>query len=139
VLGVGWWRGRRLAASLRDISAEEAPEGLKPYLDVWREKFQASGSLKVSDLFHSGLAMPVYLGQDVVVSGKALAAFTPEALKSGVLMAIMAQMLKLDRNHLCLRLAAMALGVPVAIIILHSLGFVLGFPLQSGPSRSFQK
>jgi hypothetical protein len=133
VLGVAWWRRRRLASSLRDMAPEETPGGLKPFLDVWRRSNAATGRIMVSDLFQSGLAMPGYLGSDVVVSGKALAAFTPDALKSGVLMAMMSQMLKLDRNRLVMRLAAMTLAVPGAIIVTHSLGFLLGFPLSVGP------
>ena len=133
VLGDYFFRRIRLSASLRDIAPEEIPEGLAPFLDVWRKSFPKAGKLKVYDTFRKGLSMPGYLGSDLVISGKALAAFTPEALKTGVVMAIMTQMLKLDRNYLILRLAAVALAVPGAIIILHSLGFFLGFPLMSEP------
>lgn len=122
-----------ISRSLRDIRPEEIPEGLAPFLDVWRRNFPKAGQLKVFDLFQPGLTMPGYLGHDLVVSGKALAAFTPDALRSGVVMAIMTQMLKLDRNYLIMRLAAIALAVPGAIIILHSLGFAMGFPLATSP------
>ncbi|MDR2444057.1 MAG: hypothetical protein LBE31_11115 [Deltaproteobacteria bacterium] len=123
-----------LRRSLRDITHEETPEGVGPFLEIWQRNWQRSGSLKVYDLFQPGLSMPFYMGSNVVVSGKALAAFTPEALKIGVVMAIMGQMLKLERNYLFMRLTVLGLAVPWAIIILHSLGFFLGFPLVIGPS-----
>ncbi|MDR2456173.1 MAG: hypothetical protein LBE49_06225, partial [Deltaproteobacteria bacterium] len=133
VLGAYYLKRLRLSSNLRLIRPEEIPEGLGPFLEVWRRSFPKAGNLKVYDLFRPGLSMPGYLGRDLVVSAKALAAFTPDALKTGVVGAIMAQMLKLDRNYLVLRLASMALAVPGAIIILHSLGFLMGFPLVSGP------
>jgi hypothetical protein len=133
VLGRHLLEGLRVSRSLRDIADEETPPGLPAFLEVWRRSFPKAGALKVSDLFRPGLAMPSYQGRDLYVTTKALAAFTPEALKSGVVMAIMAQMLKLDRNYLIMRLAAMTLAAPGAVIILHSLGFAMGYPALTGP------
>ncbi|MDR1658475.1 MAG: hypothetical protein LBT47_13180 [Deltaproteobacteria bacterium] len=119
--------------SLRDIKPEEVPAGMSPFLESWQKNQKVAGGIKVSGLFQPGLTMPSYLGPNVVISDKALAAFTPDALKSGIIMAFMSQMLSLERNYLIIRLAAIALAVPGAIIILHSLGFFLGFPLSIEP------
>jgi hypothetical protein len=133
ILGESLFERLRLALGLRGITEEETPEGLGSFLEVWRRSFPKAGALKVCDAFRPGLSMPGYMGRDLVVTGKALAAFTPDSLKTGVVMAIMAQMLKLDRNYLFLRFAAMALAVPGAIIIVHSLGFAMGADVMSGP------
>jgi hypothetical protein len=115
-----------LRQSLRDITSEEIPEGLDSFIAVWQKK--RPGALRVSTLFKLGLVPPFSADRDIIVSEKSLAIFTPEALKSYLVMAMMGQLLKLDRNFLVMRLTTMTLSVPFALMLLTTLGYFLGYP-----------
>jgi hypothetical protein len=112
---------------LRDMTAEEFPDGLHSFFESWRK--HQDGKLMVCKNFGPGLTMPTYQGQNLVVTEKALAAFQPEALKAGLVMAMVSQMLKLKRNFLVLRLVALTMAVPASMILLYSLGFLMGYPV----------
>jgi hypothetical protein len=79
--------------------------------------------------------MPSYMGRDLIVTEKALAAFQPESLKAGLVMAMVSQMLKLNRNCVVLRLVALCMAIPASMMLLYSLGFLLGYPMMVRPSH----
>jgi hypothetical protein len=114
-------------AKLRDMTSEEFPEGLYTFFEKWRK--HQKGKLLVYQNFGPGLTMPTYQGQDLIVTEKALAAFQPESLKAGLVMAMVSQMLRLRRNFLVLRMVALTMAVPVSMMLLYSLGFQMGYPV----------
>ncbi|MDR2368772.1 MAG: hypothetical protein LBF58_11840 [Deltaproteobacteria bacterium] len=114
-------------AKLRDMTGEEFPEGLYGFFEKWQK--HQGGKLMVCANFGPGLTMPTYQGQNLIVTEKALAAFQPESLKAGLVMAMVSQMLKLKRNYLVLRLVALTMAVPASMILLYSLGFMMGYPV----------
>jgi hypothetical protein len=122
-----------LRHSLRDIADDEVPEGLNKLLKAWQKEHP--GKIMVSNLFGVGLRPPFPSGGDVIVSEKALVAFIPEALKSYLVMAMMGQLLKLDRNFLLLRLMTMSLCLPFGFMMLNSLGIFLGYPMTISPAN----
>jgi uncharacterized membrane protein YgcG len=101
----------------------ELPPGLSGYVKAWRTSGRA-GVLKVSSRSAAGLTMPSAIGRDVIVTEKALSAFSPKALKSGIIMAIMSQSLGLERNFIILRAAALAMAAPTSVILVN-LAFLL--------------
>ncbi|MDR2385974.1 MAG: hypothetical protein LBE80_00130 [Deltaproteobacteria bacterium] len=114
-------------AKLREMTGEEFPEGLHGFFEKWQKN--EGGKLMVCQNFGPGLTMPTYQGQNLIVTEKALAAFQPESLKAGLIMAMVAQMLKLKRNYLILRLVAITMAVPASMMLLYSLGFMMGYPV----------
>ncbi|MDR1677265.1 MAG: hypothetical protein LBS44_02615 [Deltaproteobacteria bacterium] len=117
-----------IKSKLREISGEEIPEGLSGFFDRWSK--EQKGKLLVVQSFGPGLTMPSYQGPDLIVTEKALAAFQPESLKAGLIMAMVSQMLKLKRNFLVLRLVSLTMAVPVSMMLLYSLGFLIGYPVM---------
>ncbi|MDR1545409.1 MAG: hypothetical protein LBU12_01560 [Deltaproteobacteria bacterium] len=103
---------------LRDMTAEETPQGLAAYVKAWQADGR-KGGLKVSGLNPPGLTMPSAVGRDLVATEAALAAFPPNALKSGLLIALLKQSLGLERNYLILRAAALALAAPTSVILIN--------------------
>jgi hypothetical protein len=115
-------------AKLRDVTGEEFPEGLYGFFEKWQK--HQGGKLMVCQNFGPGLTMPSYMGQNLIITEKALASFQPESLKAGLVMAMVSQMLKLRRNYLILRLVALTMAVPASMMLLYSLGFMMGYPVM---------
>jgi hypothetical protein len=115
-------------SKLRDMTEEEFPEGLRGFFEKWRK--HQEGKIMVYRNFGPGLTMPTYQGQNLIVTEKALAAFQPESLKAGLVMAMVSQMLKLKRNYLVLRVVALTMAVPASMMLLYSLGFLMGYPVM---------
>ncbi|MDR2301013.1 MAG: hypothetical protein LBF38_03080 [Deltaproteobacteria bacterium] len=116
-----------IKAKLREMTAEEFPEGLHGFFEKWQKN--EGGKLMVCQNFGPGLTMPTYQGKNLIVTEKALAAFQPESLKAGLIMAMVSQMLKLKRNYIILRLVAITMAVPASMMLLYSLGYMMGYPL----------
>ncbi|MDR1111165.1 MAG: hypothetical protein LBP92_10860 [Deltaproteobacteria bacterium] len=124
-------------ARLRPMADEEVPAGLFGFFDKWQgqEGRRRDGQLMVLQNFGPGLSMPSYLGRNLIVTEKALAAFPPEALKAGIVMAMVSQMLKLNRNCVVLRLVALSMAIPASMMLLYSLGLLLGYPMMVRPNH----
>ncbi|MDR1050911.1 MAG: hypothetical protein LBP95_07500 [Deltaproteobacteria bacterium] len=137
VLVVHWAGILTARTALRPMGRAEIPQGLAAVLRNWeaRDGAKRPGRLLVSERATSGVGGPFYLGDDIVVPQKAVSLLPADGLKAGIVMAIVAQMLKLSRNYLILRLGALTMAVPASMMLLYSLGHVMGYPLLVRPAH----
>jgi hypothetical protein len=122
-------------AYLRPIEPSELPAGLDGVLRNWKTKGQERGKLMIDFSQGKGLDPPSYLGTDIVIPQRALTDIPVEALKVGIVISMVSQMLNLKRNYLILRVAALTMAVPAAMFLLYSLGYAMGYPIWVRPGH----
>jgi hypothetical protein len=83
--------------------------------------------------FQEGLKSPkVVLGR-LIIPQKALSSFPPQALRSEIVTAVLAHLVKIPRNTVIHRFLSLLLSAPITLILLNSLGMMAGYPLLSSP------
>jgi hypothetical protein len=90
------------------------------------------GDILVSLAFYPGLQPPFVMASKILVPEKALEAYTPKALEAGIAAAALGHSIGAARGAIALRFFSMALAAPASLILLNSVGLLLGFPAVAG-------
>ena|GEM_PF-2272803 len=125
---------------LRPARQEEVDPALNQRFEKWAGRMGLKPPpIRVSTAFSPFLAPPRLIGlgpaQTLVISEKALAAFTPRALTFLTISAMLEGLVKAPMKFFCLRLCALAAAVPLAAVLIGTLGTRLWlYPLVFSPS-----
>ncbi|MDR2198840.1 MAG: hypothetical protein LBR53_05195 [Deltaproteobacteria bacterium] len=117
----------------RPAQDDEVPRGVDQILKLLPEeggKRPRPNSVWIDLSFQEGLQPPRVSGGRLLIPEKALSAFPPPALRTQIVIASLAYLVKVPRNLKVYRLLSLALGAPVVLILLNSLGLAAGYPSE---------
>jgi hypothetical protein len=114
----------------RPARDDELPDGIGRVLDALPEgRRLREGDVWVDTAFCEGLKPPAIVMGRVIIPEKALSSFSPQALKTQIVLTVLSFLVNIPRNTFVYRLLSLALGAPIALILINSVGLVTGYPL----------
>ncbi|MDR2338788.1 MAG: hypothetical protein LBF40_01420 [Deltaproteobacteria bacterium] len=128
-LGFSFYPGR-----YRPATDDELPDGAFKVLSALPGAGEGLPKAWVDRSFHPGLRPPFVLGGRLVIPEKALSAFPPSALKALIVRAVLSHLVRIPRNFAIYGFLSLALSAPIALILLNSLGLMVGYPIVGSPA-----